>query len=360
MSNSSIEINLIGTGGGYGESLVIHLGNGDWIVIDSCIDPHTRNSLPLNFLREKGVDLEMVKLIICTHWHDDHIGGISSLLEFCPKAKFSFARVNDTKKFLQFVSLDYQKFKSVASNSSTIEFNKCLELLQSSKRTPVFASIDKLLYSKSDYGLSIDIYSLSPSDKSSQIFDQEISQLIKDFGPTNKKLTKYSPNDRSVVILLSCCSEVVLLGSDLEVNVDQDIGWLDIIRNSVVAKKHGKAGYIKIPHHGSKNGYHDKIWDDLVKKNPTGTLTPWNRKSKLPEAQMVEKYKTLTSKLFITSPRDLSNKPKKRDSKVTKMIKEFNPTIREVKFHYGVVSTEFESGNNGEWRNGLTGTAVEL
>lgn len=355
-----IEINLIGTGGGYGESLAIHLCNGDWIVIDSCIDPNTRSSLPLNFLREKNVDLEMVKLIICTHWHDDHIGGISALLESCPKAKFSFARVNDVKKFLQFVSLDYQKLKSVASNSSTTEFNRCLELLQSSERNPVFASIDRQLYSSKCQEVNLEIFALSPSDKSSQIFDKEISQLIKDYGPTNKKLTKYSPNERSVVILLSCGSKVALFGSDLEVNEDQNLGWLDIVNNSVVVKKFGKAGYIKIPHHGSKNGYHDNIWEVLVKKNSIGTMTPWNKKTKLPTGEMIGKYKVLTSRLFITSQIDLGNKPKKRDSKITKMINEFNPTLREIKYHYGVVSTEFDIGSNEEWRIDLTGTAVEL
>lgn len=360
MDKPSIEINLIGTGGGYGESLLIHLCNGEWIVIDSCIDPNTRTSLPLIFLRERSVDLKKVKLIICTHWHDDHIGGISTLLEFCSKAKFSFARVNDLKKFLQFVSLDYQKLKSAASNSSTIEFNRCLELLQNSKRTAVFASIDRLLYSSMCHEYNAEVYALSPSDKCSQIFDEEISQLIKDYGPTNKKLTKYSPNERSVVILLCCGSEVALCGSDLEVNQDQELGWLDIINNSLVANKFGKAGYIKIPHHGSKNGYLDKIWNVLVKKNPIGTMTPWNRKTKLPEREMVEKYKALTSKLFITSQINLGNKPKKRDSKITKMIKEFNPTLREIKYHYGVVTTKFEIGSKEESRNGLTGTAIEL
>ena len=33
------EITLIGTGGGYGESCVVHYGENNWAVIDSCVDP---------------------------------------------------------------------------------------------------------------------------------------------------------------------------------------------------------------------------------------------------------------------------------------------------------------------------------
>ncbi|MCS4434209.1 MBL fold metallo-hydrolase [Aquiflexum gelatinilyticum] len=360
MNKPSIEINLIGTGGGYGESLVIHLGNGDWIVIDSCIDPYTGVSLPLNYLRDRGVDLENVKLIICTHWHDDHIGGISTLLENCPKAFFSFGRVNDLKKFLQCVSLDYRKLKSKASNCSTLEFNKCLEIMNNSKRINKLAAIDRLLYSNPQKEFIVEVYSLSPSDKSSNLFDLEISKLINEYGPNNRKITTYTPNDRSIVILLRFNDEIALLGSDLEVHSDPEIGWNDIIEKSVVIGKFPKASYFKIPHHGSENGYHENIWKNLIKSNPISTLTPWNRNKKLPEEKMIEKYKSLSSNLFITSPNNISNKSKKRDNKVSKVIKEFNPTLRELKYQYGVISSEYSIGGNEPWKNNLFGTASEL
>ena len=31
-------VSLIGTGGGYGESVVVQLGMNNWMVVDSCID----------------------------------------------------------------------------------------------------------------------------------------------------------------------------------------------------------------------------------------------------------------------------------------------------------------------------------
>jgi glyoxylase-like metal-dependent hydrolase (beta-lactamase superfamily II) len=81
--NSEIlEVTVIGTGGGYGESVVVHLGNGKWIVIDSCIDPKSRISLPLLYLNKIGVNVPRdVVIILCTHWHDDHLQGLFQLLE---------------------------------------------------------------------------------------------------------------------------------------------------------------------------------------------------------------------------------------------------------------------------------------
>ena len=355
------EINLLGTGGGYGESIVIHLGNHEWIVVDSCQDPNTGESLPLVFLRSSSIDLSQVKLIVCTHWHDDHINGISELLRNCPNATFSFARANDQKKFLQFVSLDYEKVKSVASNSATSEFNQCLKLLREEKRQAKYSSVDRLLYATEFHELKINVYSLSPSDFSSELFDQEISRLISDFGAPNKKLPKQTPNDRSVVLLLKLGKHTVLLGADLEVQDNPKLGWLDITRNSQIVKSFPRSGYFKIPHHGSETGYHEEIWNKILQGKPLSTLTPWNRNKKLPTEKMVNKYKSLTDNLFITSPLTVSLKPKRRDRKTMKIIKEFNKSIRELKFQYGVISSNVDiKKEHSEWSTSLLGTSSKL
>lgn len=352
-----LEINLLGTGGGYGESVVIHLGNQDWVIIDSCIEPSTGEVLPLAFLRSRNIDLSQVKLIICTHWHDDHIGGISDILKSCQNAIFSYARVNDLVKFLQFVSLDYQKLKTTVSNTSTAEFNRCLEILLKSGRIQKFAASDKMLYSDLKEGFECRLYSLSPSDKSTSLFDQEVSTLIDKFGSTHKRIPRQTANDRSVVILINVNDQVIILGADLEVVQDDNLGWLDIINNSSVIKLNDKASYFKVPHHGSENGYHDSIWSVLIKDKPIGTLTPWNRNTKLPQPDMVERYKSLTNELYITSPLIVSNKAKKRDHKTEKTIKEFNNSVRELKFQFGVISSTLKLDGSSDWITVTQGTS---
>ncbi len=113
------EITLIGTGGGYGESLVIHLPGNNWVIVDSCTNPKTGEILPLEYLRQISVSPSDVKLVVCTHWHDDHILGLSEIIRICDEAKFCFARVNDLEKFLFMLNLDYKKVKRSGSRSST-------------------------------------------------------------------------------------------------------------------------------------------------------------------------------------------------------------------------------------------------
>lgn len=86
--NNIIEITLIGTGGGYGESVVAHLGNNNWMVVDSCIDPENKICLPLKFLQDKGVNIaENLKVIVCTHWHEDHTNGMDQLVSEAKNAE---------------------------------------------------------------------------------------------------------------------------------------------------------------------------------------------------------------------------------------------------------------------------------
>ncbi len=129
LNDKIAEITLIGTGGGYGESIVIHMGLNNWIVVDSCINPYSKTCLPLKYLEELGVNIEKdLKLVICSHWHDDHIAGISQLLKKGMNADFVMGHVSDRKKFLQMVTLDYEKCCYDATLSSTCELNRCLKI----------------------------------------------------------------------------------------------------------------------------------------------------------------------------------------------------------------------------------------
>ena len=82
-----VEVTLLGPG--YGECAVIHLGNDHWAVIDSCRDSYSGKPAALSYLESIGVDPEKaVKLVLATHWHDDHIYGMGALVSRCVGAKF--------------------------------------------------------------------------------------------------------------------------------------------------------------------------------------------------------------------------------------------------------------------------------
>lgn len=336
VNNDIIETVLIGTGGGYGESIVIHLGNNDWIVIDSCVNPKTMTPLPLDYLKEKGVDFRSdVKLIICTHWHDDHILGLSTLLKECENAIFSFAHATDRVKFLKLVKLDFNKIKDEATISSTIEISNCLEIVSKRDQIVKRASEDRILLKKEIKGLSYEVISLSPSDFVLQQFDEEISTLITEYGDTNKKIINNRPNDKSVAILVKINDHRILLGSDLEVAEDRRKGWHCIVDKSQAIDS--KSMIFKIPHHGSATGYNKDVWNRLVDDNAIAKLSSWNRGAKLPNLEMLETFLDHTESLFITSLPISNSKPKKRDKDLSKTINKFNSSLREVKYVKGIV-----------------------
>lgn len=356
-SNNIAELSLIGTGGGYGESSVIHIGNGKWIVVDSCYNPSTGAILPLEYLQTINADLNKVLLVICTHWDDDHIRGLSKIFELCPNASFVMARANDKAKFLQFVSLDYLKLKKAPSNSSSVEFMNCLRILESRNDGPMEAVLDKILLREifSDQ-TTAEVISLSPSDYTVQEFDREVSTLITEYGSQERRVVFRSPNSRSVVLFLKLSHHRAILGVDLEISSNPREGWAHILNKSQSIDK--KSSMFKIPHHGSENGYLERIWLDLLEPNPISKLTPWNKAAKLPNPEMLARYCSHTEFVYMTTS-VLSDKPKRRDRVTEKMIRRFNDTLRESQYTKGIIRSRINMLDPTEkWKVDLIENAI--
>ena len=49
---NEVEVTVIGTGGGYGESIVIKASSDSWVIIDSCIDPESKEPLSIEYLKK--------------------------------------------------------------------------------------------------------------------------------------------------------------------------------------------------------------------------------------------------------------------------------------------------------------------
>ena len=361
-SDLIIETTLIGTGGGYGEGIIVHLGFSNWIVVDSCINPFSGKSLSLEYLMERGVDLKNdVKLIVCTHWHNDHIQGISQIVEKCENAVFATTYATDRKKFLQFVGLDCKKIKDNVAISSTSELGKCLSILGKRKRPTVKKALqDRILFNFANNKIKTKVISLSPSDFIVQEFDKEISTLISTFGSSNKRIPYSSPNEKSVVLYIKINDITILLGSDLEVSTNINKGWLSILNENQSIDS--KASVFKIPHHGSKTAYHKKIWEELVESNAISKLSPYNRGKKLPNEEMIRKIKGHSQKLFITSLINSRTKAKKRDRNLEKAIFKFNKTLSEVRYSKGIVRChrDLSSIEKPSWEIELIDAAVQL
>jgi hypothetical protein len=203
------------------------------------------------------------------------------------------------------------------------------------------------------------IISLSPSDLTKENFNKDISTLFSDFGENNRIVIN-EPNSNSVVLLLKLGYHRAILGADLEVVDNPKLGWLDILDNheNIFDKK---ASMLKISHHGSQNGYHERIWIELLVENSLAKLTPYNKGYKLPQTDMLRKYSDHTNNLYTTAKLPDRDTPKKRDNQTEKIIRFANSTVREIKYNLGIIRSRIDLNQEQQlWDTKVFGSANKI
>src|SRR6266545_2127970 len=93
------EVSVLGPG--YGECIVVHLGHGEWLINDSCVD-RNRRAAGLSYLDTLGVDVtQAVKVVVASHWDDDHVRGLGEVVDKCSQALFVCSNALGSDIFLQ-------------------------------------------------------------------------------------------------------------------------------------------------------------------------------------------------------------------------------------------------------------------
>jgi glyoxylase-like metal-dependent hydrolase (beta-lactamase superfamily II) len=78
--------------------------DGEWVLVDSCINTETGNPAGLEYLSAIGVAADSaVRLVVVIHWDDDHIRGISRVVEQCSSARVACFAAIAKRQILQFV-----------------------------------------------------------------------------------------------------------------------------------------------------------------------------------------------------------------------------------------------------------------
>ena len=344
------ELELTVLGPGYGESMAIHFGNGEWAIVDSFLDPDGTPAAR-RYLESIGVcPAEAVALIVATHWHDDHIRGIAQLVELCPSAQFCCASVLCDKEFLTLIgTLEGNHFS--ASGSGLRELHRVFSRLGERKQTPIHALANRLLLRRPH----CEVWSLSPSDRVFQGFLRTVGKLAPPMGSNKTKLPNLSPNETAVVLSVESRGCSLLLGADLEKH-----GWVAIVEDDV--RRASVASVFKVPHHGSMSAHETTVWEEMLNDEPVAILTPWRRgRGVLPTTRDAQRILGSTPNAWITN-QGLSGQADVRheDRAVEKTLRESGVRIRRLAPGSGFVRFRQSVDADDHWTVESFGTACHL
>lgn len=297
-----MEISIFGPG--YGESVVAHLGNGEWIVIDSCVDAGSRKPCALEYLEQLGVDAsKAIKRVIASHWHDDHIRGLGDIFKEAAQAEFWCSMALSSKEWVTLV--ETQRSNYTPSGSGVREMRKVMDELRlrvvaGGVASFKFAIEGRPLFRRSG-GIEASVTALAPSDPAVSVMQQEFVLLLDQAKRRVGMLPSLSPNDSSIVLSVRAGELRVLLGSDLEERGKPGLGWTAVLQHTgTPADAH--EGF-KIPHHGSITGHHPEVWGRLMSDSAWAVVTPWARGKGLPTELDAKRIITESrGNAYITAP----------------------------------------------------------
>lgn len=273
----------------------MHLGENQWLIVDSCQDDDGRHPA-LDYLRAMHVDAaDAVKLVVATHWHDDHVRGMAEVVGTCDAAKFACSDALSPKELVQAIGA----FTPPAWGSLTSgveEMRGVFERLvaRAPRAEAMWVVETRPLYQRGG-AVPCRVVALSPSDKMVRTTRETIAGLLAQ--GTTGRVPAPNLNLGAVVLLVEVGDAAMLLGSDLQEVPGS--GWTAVL--SCLTGGERQCEIFKVPHHGSVNGHLEKVWKTMVTPEPQAVLCPHhNGRNHLPTPADLERLCQL-AKLHLTS-----------------------------------------------------------
>ena len=335
-------------GPGYGESIVLHVGDGTWVIVDSCLDADRRPSA-LAYLKCIGLDpARSVHLIVATHWHDDHIRGVAQLVEICGRAAFCCAGALCRKEFLAAVDALDRRHLTVRG-SGVREIHRVFSRLKETASKPAHAIANRRILVRS----ACEIWSLSPDDQAFQDFLQSVVPRIPGAGQSKHRIPTLSPNEAAVSLWVDAGNFSVLLGSDLARQ-----GWKRILASG--ERPEGRASVFKVPHHGSEDAHEQELWKRMLVPEPFAVLTPWRRgRGGLPRQRDVRRLRSCTTNAYATAKSRLARSSTGHPA-VERTIRDSGIELRRISPAQGCIRMRRRLGAKGQWEMEMFGSAYRL
>lgn len=362
----SNEFELTLFGNGYGECVLLHMGDNKWIIVDSCINPWTQQVAPLEYLEAINVDIsKSVEMLVVSHWHDDHIKGVGQICKSCENARFALSNAMHQRDFFRFVNVVNERPVYSYAGKSADEIMHILNAMvkrkeKSGEHPHIWASIDKVLYADriSDNGSDAKVTALSPSDHAVTTALIEIAKLIPRANTAIKVESTINPNLFAIALWVSIGNIRILLGSDLE-EAAHPLGAWSVIANSG-NKPAGKADAFKVSHHGSKNAHCDHVYDKMLTERHISVLTPFTHgKVVLPNDSDIRRLKKQKCSALYMACKS-SSRTVKHDPAVEKILKESTKSRKTLSSFGRITLRKRVSSDDDDWQIFTEGHAYEL
>ena len=276
--DDQIEVTLLGRG--IGESCVVHLGGGEWMIVDSFLDkgvPAARR-----YLDGIKVPPDSVKILVVTHFHRDHYRGIDALHRYYSQARLMITDALLTEDFLALYFDRGEpgplgKLPETVIRATDRMLPKALvDTVERAKGRTIGEYTTGLfglkVASKAWNGVLTQMMALSPTGAAVLQSSSEIAAALKT-GRTAVTSQLKNDNRCSVVLHLEAQGAVGLLCADLVADAPA-YGWQAIL-DEPVNKNLPPAQLVKAPHHGSKGAHHDGMWEKLVDGDPAIVVAPY-------------------------------------------------------------------------------------
>lgn len=331
----------------------MHAG-GEWIVVDSCINPDADQPAALSYFDEIGVNAsDSVRLALITHWDDDHIQGIQRVVEKCENATVACSMALHQRDIIQFVI--QQERGAGALGSGLDELRSVLSQCRGTGRL-TWAKALVALHPRAAGGDPM-VIALSPSDDAvARSIESLIAQATdKSISFPRRYTAPEEPNGASVAATVRVGGTSILLGADLENSANPMTGWDAVL---TYARPDRRASAVKVPHHGSEGAHHDQVWSELVEEQPLAIVTPWALAGRhLPTESDLSRLRSIANRVYLTAMP--TRGAVKKGSAVEKLISKVSGVRVEELRGWGHVRAR-RKPDEAAWRVDLDGDACAI
>jgi hypothetical protein len=341
----TLEVTLIGPG--FGESVLVHVGDNCWFVVDSAQEAGSRRSAPLVYLDHLGIQADALKAVVISHYDDDHIRGIAEIIKSAADAKVITSSAFTSGDFTRLVA-NVVEDKTRRGRTGADEASEVLNHLIDSDRGVMWAiserSINLEAFQNLSHRQTVRFTTLTPSDAEVTNFLSWAASMLPKAGTARRRMPKRERNDVSVVLLVEVGSVSILLGADLEEEGRADTGWTAVLA-SRAGQSWPQSGLYKVAHHGSKTGHHDGVWQKMLIAKPMALLAPWMNGGRIvPDLDARRKIVALSSEAYTTTTARIP-KPPRRERAVEKTIARATKTFRTAEPVPGLLRARLDLNN---------------